>query len=342
MSTALDSRDPRALALLADPTQPQSTQELADLTANVASLDISDVSLQPLAQAPDRTPGRVAVSVEIRWRSAGSPTARSAQVPMVVTAGQARFVTARIPGESGVPLWLLGRVDVLRAPGIRVESLGSTSATRLLGLSVRAVRDVREYLPPLAEDLVVELPASTGQFSALFSSGADRAPMAAVTLEQFGGSQGAVLVDPGAMEQLSDLAAQIVITHEVVHVALGASRSQVPKWLQEGYADYVAYATHPVPVREAASDLLEQVARSEPPRRLPGARQFEGARAAAAYEASWLASRWIAAHYGPARLLRLYRAAGRGGDARPIRRVLGISRAELTKRWASYVVRLAA
>ncbi len=138
----------------------------------------------------------------------------SARVRMVVTAGQAHFVTARLPGETGVPIWLLGRVAGGPGPG-RDRRVARACLGRPLPRSRRAGAP----------------PTSAGTCRRCRRTSSSRSPPAAASSlrssrqvrrhrhgrghdRQFDGSQGAIVVDPGPMEQLSDLAAQIVITHE--------------------------------------------------------------------------------------------------------------------------------
>lgn len=348
LSGALGTGDPGVLARLADPAEPLSATELADLAANVRSLGLSTVSLRLAADGLDVVQGRSAVSVDVSWRQEDQPGLLSARVLVIVSVGQgqAHFVSARVPGEQGAPLWLLGRVDVARSPGVVVESLDPASVDRLRDLALRAVADVRTYLPPMPGDLVIQVPGSSGEFHAMLAgSEAGQASLAAVTFEPFGATYPWIVVDPESMSQLSTIAQQVVITHETVHVALDSPRSAAPLWLQEGFADFVAFAAHPAPVRRVASDLIQEMTLAGVPRHLPGRQEFEGSTRTegAAYEASWLACRWIADSYGTERLLELYRVADQaGGHSRPIRRVLGISRAELTRQWRTELARLAA
>ncbi len=347
LAQALDDQDTSALSQLADPAVPQAGAELADLLANVRSLGLSGISLRYLGSRPSADPTRLEVSVDLRWRRAGEPGLLAAQVPMVLTLGEggAWFLTARVTGTHSLPLWLLGRVDVARSPGVVVDSLDPAATGRYLDYAVQARSDVGRYLPPPAGDLVIEVPRSAAEFTALLASTSPEAKaLAAVTETSFGAEHGSILVNPGLMDRLSGLAAQIVVTHEAVHVALDAPGSGTPMWLQEGYADYVAFATHPASVRVVAADLLTQVARSGPPGHLPGPDAFAGSTQTegVAYESAWLACRWIANHYGADRLLALYRAADRAdSDARPLRRILGITRARLTQQWRASLSRLA-
>jgi len=109
-------------------------------------------------------------------------------------------------------------------------------------------------------------------------------------------------------------------------------------WLIEGLADYAGYKGVQVPVREAAGELHREVAGGRLPTRLPDRADFGAgsARLPQAYEEAWLACRLVAERYGEARLLRLYRAAGRRPDT-ALRNVLGVGEREFTAMWRDYL-----
>lgn len=120
-----------------------------------------------------------------------------------------------------------------------------------------------------------------------------------------------VSVHREAWARLTATGRQVVLTHELVHVATAAfTTSRTPQWLVEGLADAVALRDSGLPDRVAAQELAAAVARGELPTALPAARDFE-AEPALAYEQSWLAVDLMLRRFGSAAVLGLYRDAGR-------------------------------
>src|SRR5262249_52886667 len=140
----------------------------------------------------------------------------------------------------------------------------------------------------------------------------------------------------------------VVLTHELVHVAMGGARDgRTPMWLIEGLADYVGYSGTGVATKAAGRELANLVGSGDLPEGPPGRADFEGSgeRLSAAYGEAWLACRMIAEHYGVGRLVGLYRTAeaepGPAGDPRiedrALRTVLGLSSARFDEQWRAYV-----
>jgi hypothetical protein len=137
-----------------------------------------------------------------------------------------------------------------------------------------------------------------------------------------------------------------VLTHELTHVASRADTGvQTPRWLQEGFADYVGFAGTGVATRVIAAELARDVRAGRLPRRLPGDRGFAGSspRLAQAYQQGWLACRLIAARAGQSGLVRFYRSVGTStASAGPavdhaLRQVMHMSTQQFTALWRGYV-----
>ncbi len=157
-----------------------------------------------------------------------------------------------------------------------------------------------------------------------------------------------VIITPGAFDRLNALGRHVVLTHELVHVAMGGARDgHTPMWLLEGLADYAGYKNTGVSTRAAARELANLIASGDAPSAPPDRADFGGSgdRLSAAYEEAWLACRMIAERYGERRLVRLYRTAEAeplpAGDPRiqdrALRAVLGIDSARFTALWRAYV-----
>ncbi|MET8046953.1 hypothetical protein ABZU75_05080 [Streptosporangium sp. NPDC005286] len=172
---------------------------------------------------------------------------------------------------------------------------------------------------------MILFPATDAEAAALAGAESTRGLAAMATADR-------VIVLPSGYARLSTTGRDVVITHELVHVATGATRGgRVPMWLSEGFADYVGYRDAGIPVRTAAAELAAEVRAGVLPARLPGPADFApGApRLAQAYEEAWLACRFIAERFGEKALVRLY-----GGD---VTGTLGLSPAQLTVAWRDYL-----
>jgi hypothetical protein len=155
-----------------------------------------------------------------------------------------------------------------------------------------------------------------------------------------------VSINPDNWYKLGELGRQVVVTHELTHVA---SRSvtgyRMPTWLVEGLADYVGFRNTGIPTTVAGRELAADVQAGHVPTHLPTDRDFNGANArlSQAYEGAWLACRYIAERYGVPRLVAFYRAVGTSKAAPAVavasaaHRLLHLTPAQLTTRWRAYL-----
>ncbi|GIH96475.1 hypothetical protein ACFFMN_19505 [Planobispora siamensis] len=156
-----------------------------------------------------------------------------------------------------------------------------------------------------------------------------------------------VIVVPSGYARLSRIGRDVVIAHELTHVATGATRGgRVPTWLSEGFADYVGYSGSGLDVRTVAAELVREVRAGTLPDGLPGPADFApgAARLPQVYEEAWLACRYIAGRFGERALVRLYGGPPPGGAGTPSRggdveAVLGLSPAAFTAGWRDYLRR---
>ncbi|MFI6319390.1 hypothetical protein ACIBG8_17800 [Nonomuraea sp. NPDC050556] len=147
---------------------------------------------------------------------------------------------------------------------------------------------------------VVVVPSSDGEAARLAGVGSVDG-LAALA------DRGRVIVVPGNFAKLTPTGRDVVLTHELTHVAAGTGG--VPAWLREGFADYVAYRDAGLPVKVAAAELAGDVRAGRLPYELPGPQDFApgAVRLAQAYQEAWLACRFVAERFGEDRLVRLYR-----------------------------------
>jgi hypothetical protein len=124
---------------------------------------------------------------------------------------------------------------------------------------------------------------------------------------------------------------------------MNAATSNMPLWLLEGFADYVALARTDLPVSVTASQILAEVRKSGPPRALPGAEEFDPANKllGTSYEAAWLACRLLAETYGEERLISFYENVDSGASTQDAFAELGTTEQAFTGQWRGHLRELA-
>lgn len=345
---ALRSGDPDEVTALG---RPDAKPLLEAVARNVATLRLTDLSLryvddQAVLSASDRDQygaSAWAATAELAYRVSdwdAQPTRLETRV--VFTRYGDRELIAGLGGGEGdrTPLWMTGPVTRLTA-GRALVITTAKDGSRYLALASQALVDVHKVLPDWRGRLVVEAPSSESQLDqALAAPQQQYANIAAVTTTVDGslvpGAPVHVFLNPRVFDALGPRGSQVVLSHETTHVATNATFAELPTWLLEGFADYVALAHANIPVRTAASQILARIRRDGPPDHLPSASELDPTAPGlgATYEEAWLATRFIAQQYGEARLVRLYRRVSAGEDVgAAFRKILGTSQAAFEKRW---------
>ncbi|WP_375498292.1 hypothetical protein [uncultured Jatrophihabitans sp.] len=249
--------------------------------------------------------------------------------PMTTATGRSSVVFGRADGATS--LQAIATVVDTAVPA--VTSVWGTGWTRRVAVIVA----------PSSAALTAAIGASTaeqagGDISALaVSAGSD--PLTNRPLEQ------RLVIDPAAYAKLSAVGRRITVTHELTHLASAAATTEaIPRWLIEGFADYVGNLGTGQPVGTVAAELRAQIRAGSVPSALPGDDAVDAAStAASAYEQSWLACRLIAARIGQAGLVRFYRTVGASPDssnvavAAAVKTLLGESVAGFTAQWRAYL-----
>lgn len=155
-----------------------------------------------------------------------------------------------------------------------------------------------------------------------------------------------VVMNPETLPDLTPQGLRIVVQHESTHVAAaGVTDPATPRWVVEGFADYVGNLDSGQPVRVAAPELTAEVRAGRLPAALPTDADFLGrsGRLAAFYEEAWLACRYLAARAGRDGLLRFYRAVAapttdpQAAVARALRTVLGTTPTGFVAAWRDHL-----
>jgi hypothetical protein len=257
---------------------------------------------------------------------------------------------------SATDLWDYAPVHTIRRHGVLVLGPRSELATM-----VSVADEVKAAIPRVtavwgrdwARRVVVLVPSTQHEMALVDADRDDLDQIAALTSSEVSSVNGRpapvgdrVTVNPRNWPKLGSLGAAIVLTHELTHVATRADTGdQTPKWLSEGFADYVGFLNTGVPVTIAATELARQVQLGHLAKRLPTDRAFSGANASLseAYEQGWLACREIADRYGQRKLVRFYIAVGTSNlttslaVAGALHRVLHLTLARFVAQWRAYV-----
>jgi len=258
--------------------------------------------------------------------------------------------------ETDRELWDFGPVEVVR--GRRSLVLGRSGRRPMLTqISRQADAAVPRVTQAWGSDwpqrVVVLVPETQDELGTIIEEGNDLSQIAAVAVAQLGEGAGGlravgnrIIVNPPNFARLSVTGRQVVLTHEITHVATReATRPSVPTWLVEGFADYVGYLGSGVRTRDAARELRVDVRAGRVPAELPPDEEFGGTspRLAQAYEMSWLACRLIVERTSEADLVRFYRAVA-ASSADPdsavdaaFRSILGSTTESFTRAWRAYL-----
>jgi len=255
-------------------------------------------------------------------------------------------------------IWDIGRVVVVRGRRSIVLGLQSERALRRLAAEAdRGVPRVSAVWGDAWPGRVVLVATRTDVEMARLLGGkpSQYSQLAAVTRGEVGATPedaaaDRVMVNPEAFGRLSADGRRVVLTHEITHVAARAdTKPWTPKWLSEGFADYVGYRGAGLAPAAIAQELASDGRRARWPRALPDDARFANSNASLpqAYEMSWLACQLIAERYGERRLVRFYHAVAGEPDGadqaqvldRAFRDTLGLSTAEFVAQWRAYVRR---
>jgi hypothetical protein len=255
--------------------------------------------------------------VEYRLRFDGVRVGRRADAVFRLKDGSWRLVKV---APSGLDLWDHEAVQGLRNG--RVLVIGPSGDLRLGGLAALA-EQARETVAQFwssrwPRDAVVVLPSDAGLLDALLGSRSGSEQVAVTRWESgLDGPIIRVLVNPSYYDRMPTLAREIVLRHEITHVAQDAlPQANTPSWLSEGLAEYVGYRGTEVPREFIAGKLFEQVRTSGVPSELPDDSAFGFAMSQrerrVAYESGWSFCQMVADEYGEDTLVPFYVAIAKG------------------------------
>lgn len=304
----------------------------------------------------------VIVRVELRYALRGidaKPTSHDVWWTVVRRAGKPVVVAdtdlSRAGGVSWRGPWDFGRLDIVRGrSGLVIGHPADAALDRQVSATIDQAVPVVTTVWGTAwtRRVAAVVPASRAELEAALG------PAAGITTEIGAIAQAdsqdvvtgkpvgqRVVVVADELQRLSAVGRRVVLQHEITHLATAArTTSATPRWLAEGFAEYVGNLGSGQPVRVAAAELAADVRRGNVPTRLPDDARFDASGSGAqSYQSAWLACRLIAAHAGQAGLVRFYRAVG--GSAEPsdtavavaLRSIVGMSPQQFRSAWRSYL-----
>ncbi|MDP3894127.1 hypothetical protein [Nocardioides sp.] len=352
LERAVRDRDAAAAEALAPPGDDRAASALRAIVRNAQDLDVVDFSVRYVDETgPQAEDGGWRAAVDTTWAFSGfddSPALAEVMFSFVPTPEGVGITRVGGAGRR-TPVWLSGRVEVRRSPTTLVLTAGDAAeADRYAELAQNAIPVVRQVLTDWEPRLVVEVPGSiAGLHAALGSSEGEFDAIAAITSTVDGSLTPSapmhVFVNPVVLGGLEPPGAQVVISHEAVHVATLAATSPVPLWLLEGFADYVALRDVALPLETTAGQIARQVRRDGAPEELPGPNEFGTTtqHLGAAYEAAWLACVELVEQGGEQQLVELYERTNDGADPdRALEQVFGITTDQLVAAWRERLERL--
>jgi hypothetical protein len=342
----VEARDADSLAALAPEGDEEARSTLDGIGRNAEALDLRDVTARYVDQV-----GVVAADgswtglAELTWRM-GEYDPRPAMADVAVEFAPSRgelSIAGFDASDAGTrtPLWLRGELAVSKAPGVLVMVDGpQADADATAERVTRGVDVVQRVLPDWKDPIVVEVPASAADLDETLGVEAGTYGSVAAVTTAAGESLGEnepvhVFVNPEVTDGLRRAGAQVVMSHELVHLATDAVRSDMEPWLLEGFADYVALRDVDLPDRVTMGRAIDWVRRHGVPEALPTAADFDtrSKDLQAQYEMAWLACRIIAEWLGEERLVEVYHDTREGSPASGVLRQMDLALQELTALW---------
>lgn len=354
--TGIQERDAPALSDLAPADDDAAASLLGAVGDNAGLLQLGAVTARYIDQVGTvAMDGSWAGVVEMTWRF-GNMDPSPARADVLVSfapdgdqLGITGFGADSTSTRGRTPLWLRGPLAVVSTPQALVLVEGSSGDADEVARRVsRGIDVVHRVLPDWEPRVVVEVPASAAALNrSLGVAPGTYDSIAGVTATADGSTRRNapvhVYVNPDVTAGLRRAGAQVVMSHELVHVATDAAISPVEPWLLEGFADYVALREVRLPDEITLGQAIELARRDGPPDQLPGPAEFDtrAENLQAVYEQAWLACRIIAERLGDRGLVLVHDAASSGEPMGQALGQAGLAVPELTQTWRDRLQALA-
>jgi hypothetical protein len=363
---AVVDRDRGAFLATVDRRQKTYYQRQATLFARIRTVPFSDFDYR-LDPGDLRSAGRLRrhyraeqvqlAPVQVRYKFRGqdaSPVLARASFTFVLTGSGWRIAG---PGDSSMrrrddaEIWDSGEVRTARsARTLIVHHPGHEGlAQRLLGVADRAYAQVDvAWTGGWERRAVILVPRDQDEAERLVGArNLSRVAAVASSSVESGAAErvlgNRIVVNTDNVVRYNGLTLQILVTHEMTHVATRTLGDAVPLLLVEGFADWAALKPVGLPFDVTRPALNAAVDNGRFDGRLPADPDFRGPDAAVAYDEGSAFCLWVASTYGTGKLQALYRkfrGSGRTHEGelnQGFRSVLGISRQTAERRWAAWV-----
>jgi len=267
----------------------------------------------------------------------------------------------RIPAGAEAEPWLRVPVEVHRRGSVLLlTDVGDERSDQLLATAESALAEVRAVVPAAATPGLVLYATSDSQSLTTYldpTAGQRLEWVKAAAVPTFaeveewldeepaGSATGSRIVWNQTTLPVTDPTFDRVIVHEATHAATHALvTDEAPRWVVEGYAEWVAYRDRPE-ARRVDADFERALGDPGFPSRLPGDGRFFLGPQTLNYTISWQANRYIAERFGEGalneifvRLARINDKAETGAQQKQaFAEVLGVSEPELLADFRSWL-----
>jgi hypothetical protein len=296
----------------------QTTSAKAPVFARLAVLPITQWVYD--VRSTDASADGATVRLDVRLRVKLDVDAADSIVHERLTlrrAGSGWLVASEATADKRAQPWDLGTLSIVRGSHTLVIGIDTPTAT-LRSYATASDSSIPDVTAVWGSDwekrAVLVVPHTVSQLArALGRTAGSLDGYAAVTTgdlttDPAGRSALRVWINTPGMVDLSSLGREVVVRHELTHVATAApSVDGVPLWLVEGFAEYVGYKGSGIPLRDELSELAAAQRKGKVPDHLPTEQMFDSEQVDLAYEGGDLACRVIAEKYGQKALVRFYR-----------------------------------
>ena len=349
----------RADALLLGESSTWVSQQVLDAAvpdfASIHSLSPVSFEYSVTSITSDGDPTQATVAALVRYRLPMDAAAATFREDLALQHTDTGWRVAAEHSIGRKPVWELGTISQVIGKHTTVIGIDQTDATlqRYLAIADAVIPDVtKAWGTDWTQRLVVVVPKTMRQIETGLGRSADSLhDIAAVTsMETASGDQGSprIWLNTPTMQGLSSLGREIVLRHEVAHVATGSgSTDATPLWLEEGLAEYIGYENTGVSRAVAAGDAIDALRDGHQFTHLPSADDFSGSGLAIAYESALIACDELADDGGIANLVKTYRLTARGTGSSDenvsaaIHQVYGVTLDDFVRHWDARLHQLA-